>query len=120
MFPPLNDRNCRSRNGDIDSRPERIDGTITSAPNRGFAIQASFLQYENHYDMQQPIIGYHQDECGDWVADLACGHGQHVRHQPPFTNRPWVLTVAGREQRLGTPLNCKKCDEPADSPSTSG
>lgn len=71
--------------------------------------------------MQQPIIGYHQDEEGDWVADLACGHGQHVRHQPPFINRPWVLTVAGREQRLGTYLNCKKCEEPtADLPPTSG
>ncbi|MFZ3012850.1 MAG: DUF3565 domain-containing protein [Nitrospira sp.] len=71
--------------------------------------------------MQQPIIGYHQDEHGDWVADLTCGHGQHVRHQPPFINRPWVLTVAGREQHLGTHLSCKKCEEPAaESPPTSG
>ncbi|MBS0182422.1 MAG: DUF3565 domain-containing protein [Nitrospira sp.] len=71
--------------------------------------------------MQQPIVGYHQDDYGDWVADLACGHGQHVRHQPPFTNRPWVLTVAGRDQYVGTHLNCKKCDEPAaDPPPASG
>ncbi|MGZ8385324.1 MAG: DUF3565 domain-containing protein [Nitrospira sp.] len=71
--------------------------------------------------MQQSIIGYHQDEHGDWVADLACGHGQHVRHQPPFINRPWVLTAAGREQYLGTDLNCKKCEEPAtESLPTSG
>ncbi|ALA57432.1 DUF3565 domain-containing protein [Nitrospira moscoviensis] len=61
--------------------------------------------------MEQPIVGYHQDEHGDWVADLACGHGQHVRHQPPFTSRPWVLTEAGRVQHLGTKLNCKKCEE---------
>jgi len=66
--------------------------------------------------MQQPIVGYHQDDDGDWVADLACGHGQHVRHQPPFTNRPWVLTIAGREQHLGSHLNCKKCEEPAADP----
>lgn len=66
--------------------------------------------------MQQPIVGYHQDDEGDWVADLACGHGQHVRHQPPFTNRPWVLTVAGRDQYLGTYLNCKKCEEPTADP----
>lgn len=66
--------------------------------------------------MQQPIVGYHQDEQGDWVADLACGHGQHVRHQPPFINRPWVLTVTGREQHLGTDLNCKKCEEPVAAP----
>lgn len=61
--------------------------------------------------MKQPIVGFHQDEQGDWVADLACGHGQHVRHQPPFTSRPWVLTGGGREQHLGEHLQCKKCDE---------
>jgi hypothetical protein len=61
--------------------------------------------------MQQPIVGYHMDEVGDWVADLQCGHGQHVRHQPPMTNRPWVLTAEGRNQHLGEMLNCKKCDE---------
>lgn len=64
--------------------------------------------------MNQPIVAYHQDEQGYWVADLACGHGQHVRHQPPFMNRPWVLNAAGREQHKGTLLNCKRCDEGAD------
>ena len=34
--------------------------------------------------MHQPIVGFHVDEYGDWVADLQCGHGQHVRHQPPI------------------------------------
>ncbi len=28
--------------------------------------------------MQQAIIDFHLDEENDWVADLACGHGQHV------------------------------------------
>lgn len=65
--------------------------------------------------MQQPIVGFHQDEQGDWVADLACGHGQHVRHQPPFVSRPWVLTREGRRRFLGEFLPCKKCDErPSD------
>jgi hypothetical protein len=62
--------------------------------------------------MNQAIVGYHLDEHGDWVADLACGHGQHVRHQPPFMNRPWVVTSEGRSQHVGTLLNCKKCEEP--------
>ena len=61
--------------------------------------------------MQQSIIGYHQDEEGHWVADLRCGHGQHVRHQPPMTSRPWVSTEEGRRAFLGTELNCKKCEE---------
>ena len=61
--------------------------------------------------MEQPIVGFHQDELGDWVAELACGHGQHIRHNPPLTNRPWVLTANGRRQFLGARLNCKLCDE---------
>jgi hypothetical protein len=36
-----------------------------------------------------------------------------VRHQPPMTSRPWVLTEAGRRGHLGTELNCKRCEEPA-------
>ena len=61
--------------------------------------------------MTRIIVGYHRDEHGDWVADLDCGHGQHVRHQPPMTSRPWVLSEIGRAQHLGTALNCKRCDE---------
>ncbi|MBM4125176.1 MAG: DUF3565 domain-containing protein [Nitrospira sp.] len=60
--------------------------------------------------MIQRITGFHQDEQGDWVADLACGHGQHVRHQPPFSVRPWTLTETGRRQHLGTTLTCKMCE----------
>ena len=63
--------------------------------------------------MNQAIVGFHQDEEGDGVADLACGHGQHVRHQPPIANRSWVLTNEGRRQHLGTVLNCKRCEEPS-------
>ncbi|MFC3152891.1 DUF3565 domain-containing protein [Litoribrevibacter euphylliae] len=66
--------------------------------------------------MKQPIIGFHQDELGDWVAELACFHGQHVRHQPPFINRPWVTTEQGRASMLGHELDCVRCDhdEPAN------
>ena len=60
---------------------------------------------------EREIIGFHQDELSDWVAELACGHGQHVRHRPPWELRLWVLTAEGRGQRLGTMLRCKKCDE---------
>jgi hypothetical protein len=60
--------------------------------------------------MQRNIIGFHQDDQHDWVADLECGHKQHVRHNPPWTNRPWVLSAAGRRSRIGYPLDCKHCD----------
>ena len=66
--------------------------------------------------MKQPITSYHQDDEQHWVAELACGHFQHVRHDPPLVERPWVVTEQGRARLLGTTLDCKKCDEgaPAD------
>ncbi|QDU87253.1 hypothetical protein Pla175_06110 [Pirellulimonas nuda] len=63
--------------------------------------------------MQQPITGYHTDDDGHWVAQLACGHNQHVRHDPPWLIRVWVTTSSGREAMLGHRLGCKKCDEHA-------
>jgi hypothetical protein len=66
--------------------------------------------------MKQAIIGFHTDTDGHWVAELECGHTQHVRHDPPWQLRPWVLTAEGRETKLGLKLECLKCDrnEPAD------
>ena len=61
--------------------------------------------------MQISIVGFHLDTEGHWVADLACGHGQHVRHDPPWMQRSWVLTEQGRAGRLGTKLECKQCDK---------
>ncbi len=66
--------------------------------------------------MEQKIIGFHQDDDNDWVADLACGHGQHVRHNPPWSERPWVVTEEGRDQHLGAVLFCKKCVEEEGTP----
>ncbi len=66
--------------------------------------------------MQSKITGFHKDEENDWVAELECHHGQHVRHQPPFINRPWVTTLNGRNDKIGELLNCAKCHrgEPID------
>lgn len=63
--------------------------------------------------MQQPITGYHQDAAGHWVAQLSCGHNQHVRHDPPWERREWVTTETGREGMLGFRLECRKCGEGA-------
>jgi hypothetical protein len=63
--------------------------------------------------MQRAIVGYRQDEHGDWVAELACGHPRHVRHRPPFELRPWALDADGRQERLGTPIECGLCDQDA-------
>jgi hypothetical protein len=63
--------------------------------------------------MQRRIIGFDRDEEGDWVALLECGHRQHVRHKPPFINRPWVVTEQGRAERVGAELSCRLCDQDA-------
>ena len=62
--------------------------------------------------MNRRITGYHQDVEGQWVAELECGHQQHVRHNPPWMNRPWVTTAQGRTAALGAALDCNKCDSP--------
>ena len=46
------------------------------------------------------------------MASLSCGHGQHVRHEPPWQLRPWVLTEEGRREHLGLTLPCVKCSMP--------
>jgi hypothetical protein len=66
--------------------------------------------------MNRAITGFHLDENGDWIADLDCGHTQHVRHRPPWVNRAWVMSEAGRAAHLGTVLNCRICDRPAVDP----
>lgn len=63
--------------------------------------------------MKQAITGFNRDEDGHWRAELACGHQQHVRHDPPLISRPWVLTEAGRAGMVGQLLDCKKCDAEA-------
>ncbi len=68
--------------------------------------------------MRRPISGFHQDDEGHWVAELDCGHNQHVRHEPPWVNRPWVTSAEGRRRALGRELECRKCDAgaPRDNP----
>ena len=60
--------------------------------------------------VDRKIIGFHQDEEDYWVADLDCGHTQHVRHNPPWVNRPWTTTEEGRDAAIGKTLLCKKCE----------
>ena len=57
------------------------------------------------------IVGFHLDDESDWVADLACGHTIHMRHDPPWQKRPWVLTEEGRASMLGVTVACRKCGQ---------
>lgn len=63
--------------------------------------------------MLRAMIGFHLDDEGHWVAELECGHNQHVRHNPPWFVRTWVTTEEGRRNALGQTLDCKRCDADA-------
>lgn len=67
-------------------------------------------------EVERTITGFHEDDCDDYVADLACGHGQHVRHQPPFRLRPWIVDPVQHAERIGATLDCPLCDR-AERPS---
>lgn len=67
--------------------------------------------FSDRPSLPRRIVGFHQDLEHDWVADLECGHTQHVRHDPPWQVRPWVVTEEGRRGFLGTTLQCVKCAE---------
>jgi len=56
------------------------------------------------------IASFRQDDNGDWIADLECGHSQHIHHNPPWTNRPWVTTAEGRASFIGHELRCAECE----------
>jgi tellurite resistance-related uncharacterized protein len=66
--------------------------------------------------MRTNIRGFHQDAAGDWIAQLACDHRQHMRHDPPWLVREWVTTELGRQSKLGADIDCPLCDQIAMPP----
>jgi tellurite resistance-related uncharacterized protein len=66
--------------------------------------------------MLTTIRGFHRDTAGDWVAELACDHNQHMRHNPPWLVREWVTSEAGRGSKLGAEIDCPLCDAIAMPP----
>jgi hypothetical protein len=64
---------------------------------------------ESQSAIARRIVGFHEDEEQHWVAELECGHTQHVRHDPPWQIRPWVITDGGRKSFIGRDLMCVKC-----------
>jgi hypothetical protein len=60
--------------------------------------------------LKRRISNFRQDDAGDWIAVLECGHTQHMRHNPPWTVRDWVTTAEGRAEFLGHELCCPECE----------
>ncbi|MFJ3486439.1 DUF3565 domain-containing protein [Pseudomonas sp. NPDC090202] len=61
------------------------------------------------------ITGFRQDEDGHWIVELACGHTQHLRHQPPWQLRAWVLDAEKRQEKIGRSFRCGWCAQGADN-----
>lgn len=60
--------------------------------------------------MHRAMTGFRRDADGAWVADLACLHSQHIRHEPPFREAAWIEDDEERGRRVGQPLDCPLCD----------
>jgi len=61
--------------------------------------------------VNREIKRFNQDDNGEWIVELACGHTRHVRHDPPWHNYPWILTSAGRDEMIEVKINCGICDQ---------
>ena len=89
-------------------RPVRETGILNR--DAGLDIYGDASRTQSQIMTARRIVGFHQDEEHHWVAELECGHTQHVRHDPPWQLRPWVVTPEGRQSFLGATLNCVECD----------
>ncbi|WP_200868049.1 DUF3565 domain-containing protein [Pseudomonas syringae] len=63
------------------------------------------------------VVDFRQDEDRHWVAVLSCGHTQHLRHQPPWQSRAWVLDPVRRQQKIGQGFHCGWCAKAPDNDS---
>lgn len=115
---PCRHHRCRTRSsllGPVTSR-HRF-GCLLSYYSVYHQVVAAYLTQEDQHrlrsrrSMKQKITDFEKDDEDHWRAILACGHRQHVRHDPPMTSRLWVLTEEGRTSRIGVELDCKRCDE---------
>ena len=62
--------------------------------------------------MKKVITGFHLNRFQEWVADLECGHGVTMKHNPPYQVCPWIGTGKGRQEHIGDLQECVSCDIP--------
>lgn len=59
--------------------------------------------------IRRKVVSFRQDQRREWIAVLDCGHALHVRHNPPYQERAWVLTAEGRQRYVGVEVECAEC-----------
>jgi hypothetical protein len=74
----------------------------------GLGRQALGLRSWYDVGMKRRIVGYRTDAEDHWVAELECGHGQHVRNDPPWTERPWVTSEEGQCKPTGRGIKLRE------------
>tara|TARA_R110002074_G_scaffold9976_1_gene38704 strand:- start:438 stop:899 length:462 start_codon:yes stop_codon:yes gene_type:complete len=62
--------------------------------------------------MKRAITGFHLDRFQEWVADLECGHGLTMKHNPPYQNCSWIGSAMKRKEHVGDVQECVTCDMP--------
>ncbi|HEY0708587.1 MAG TPA: DUF3565 domain-containing protein, partial [Polyangia bacterium] len=108
---------------DVTTLADRLDAHVRFEERVWFpALEAALdpdtlaqLAWRLDPEPQVPITGFRADEtepAGAFIASLACGHSQHVRHRPPFRNAPWVTTPEGRASKVGSRVPCPLCRMP--------
>lgn len=108
---------------DAEALAQRLEGHIRFEERHWFpALEAALdpaileqLTWRLELEPRVPIVSFHHDDgdaAGVWIAELACGHSQHVRHNPPFQNTPWVTSEDGRRAKMGERLKCVLCRMP--------
>jgi tellurite resistance-related uncharacterized protein len=62
--------------------------------------------------MKRAITGFHLDRFQEWVADLECGHGVTMKHNPPYQSCSWIGSAVRRNEHVGDLQECVTCDMP--------
>ena len=62
--------------------------------------------------MKTIIIGFHQDEYEQWVADLSCGHSRYFRHGSSVATKGMGYIASRSKTYIGFELDCKTCESP--------
>jgi Protein of unknown function (DUF3565) len=91
--------------------PRCLSGLVTHDRKERILSKSSWIKPLQLHATGTPrkIVGYHLDERFDWVAELECGHQQHVRYDPSWNTRHWVTSSQGRLQHIGQNLLCVAC-----------
>jgi len=119
LFESLDDANVDVRGPDLGKRlaehirfEERTWFPGLEAEAKAESLAA--LEWRLQREPESIIAAYSQDDDGTWVAQLDCGHPQHIRHEPPFRIAAWATTDQGRQGMLGRRLPCPLCRMPRE------